>query len=288
MLELLTGSPPVFITCCVVLGLLVGSFLNVLIHRLPLMLERQWRNECALLAGNPPAAQPRYDLFMPRSACPACQRPITALENIPIASYLWLRGRCAGCATAISARYPLIEGLTAVASGLVAWHFGYGAAAAMGLVLTWFLIALATIDLDTQLLPDNLTLPLLWLGLACAVILPNEGQALPVDLRSSVIGAMGGYASLWTVFQLFRLATGKEGMGYGDFKLFAALGAWFGWAALIPLILLASLTGIAVGLVLQRRQQLREQHYIPFGPFLALAAGVYLIWGDFFTRLGWA
>ena len=279
MLELLTGSPPVFITCCVVLGLLVGSFLNVVIHRLPLMLERQWRNECALLAGNPPADQPRYDLFMPRSACPACQRPITALENIPIASYLWLRGRCAGCATAISARYPLIEGLTALASGLVAWRFGYGSAAAMGLVLTWFLIALATIDLDTQLLPDSLTLPLLWLGLACAVILPNAGQALPVDLRSSVIGAMAGYVSLWSVFQLFRLATGKEGMGYGDFKLLAALGAWLGWQMLLPIVLAAAGVGAVVGVALIALRGHQRSTPIPFGPFLAAAGWLMLLFG---------
>ena len=216
---------------------------------------------------------------MPRSACPACQRPITALENIPIASYLWLRGRCAGCATAISARYPLIEGLTAVASGLVAWHFGYGAAAAMGLVLTWFLIALATIDLDTQLLPDNLTLPLLWLGLACAVILPNEGQALPVDLRSSVIGAMGGYVSLWTVFQLFRLATGKEGMGYGDFKLLAALGAWLGWQMLVPIVLAAAGVGAVVGVALIALRGHQRSTPIPFGPFLAAAGWLMLLFG---------
>jgi leader peptidase (prepilin peptidase)/N-methyltransferase len=279
VLELLTGSPPVFITCCVVLGLLVGSFLNVVIHRLPLMLERQWRNECALLAGNPPADQPRYDLFMPRSACPACQRPITALENIPIASYLWLRGRCAGCATAISARYPLIEGLTALASGLVAWRFGYGSAAAMGLVLTWFLIALATIDLDTQLLPDSLTLPLLWLGLACAVILPNAGQALPVDLQSSVIGAMAGYVSLWSVFHLFRLATGKEGMGYGDFKLLAALGAWLGWQMLLPIVLAAAGVGAVVGVALIALRGHQRSTPIPFGPFLAAAGWLMLLFG---------
>jgi len=280
MLELLTGSPPVFITCCVVLGLLVGSFLNVVIHRLPLMLERQWRNECALLAGNTPAAEPRYDLFMPRSACPSCQRPIAAIENIPLVSYLWLRGRCAGCATAIRLRYPLIEALTAVASGLVAWRFGFGSAAAMGLVLTWFLIALATIDLDTQLLPDSLTLPLLWLGLACAVLLPNDGQALPVDPRSSVIGAMAGYGSLWTVFQLFRMATGKEGMGYGDFKLLAALGAWLGWQMLLPIVLAAAGVGAVVGVALIALRGHQRSTPIPFGPFLAAAGWLMLLFGN--------
>jgi leader peptidase (prepilin peptidase)/N-methyltransferase len=229
LLDALAASPPFFISAALVLGLLVGSFLNVVIYRVPVMLERDWRAQCAELAQGAdgatptPAAAPRFNLIVPRSACPKCHAPITALQNIPVVSYLFLRGRCAGCGTPISARYPLIEALTGVLSALVAWKFGYGASAGAALVLTWFLVALTFIDVDTQLLPDCMTLPLVWLGIATSAFLPTNFQAsLPVTLHDSVIGAMAGYLSLWGVYHLFKLLTGKEGMGYGDFKLLAS------------------------------------------------------------------
>ena len=252
-IELLAASPAVFIGACLVLGLVVGSFLNVVIYRLPLMLERQWREQCAegtvseqaavsaeaaTADAQTPAAgtdavtaatrgiPEHFNLVVPRSACPACGVPISALQNIPLLSWLLLRGRCASCGAPISARYPLVEALTGVLSALIAWKFGFGWPAFAALVLTWFLIALTFIDIDLQLLPDSLTLPLLWLGLLLSLWSAQAGGAVvPVDPRSSLIGAMTGYVSLWSVYHLFRLLTGKDGMGYGDFKLFAALGA---------------------------------------------------------------
>ncbi len=278
--ELLSESAPLFIGVCLVLGLLVGSFLNVVIHRVPVMLARRWRREALELDGKLPPEEPRYDLVMPRSACPSCQAPITALQNIPVLSYLWLRGRCAGCGTGISLRYPLVELLTGAASAIVAWQFGYGPAAAAALVLTWFLVALTFIDLDTQLLPDSLTLPLLWLGIFASLVMPGIGGAeLPVDLRSSVIGAIAGYLSLWSVYQGFRLLTGKEGMGYGDFKLLAALGAWLGWQMLLPIILGAAGVGAILGITLIVLR--RQDRGVPmaFGPFLAAAGWLMLLFG---------
>ena len=278
--KLLSESAPLFIGACLVLGLLVGSFLNVVIHRVPLMLARRWRREALEMDGQLPPDEPRYDLVMPRSACPSCQAPITALQNIPVLSYLWLRGRCAGCGTGISLRYPLVELLTGAASALVAWKFGYGAAAAAALVLTWFLVALTFIDLDTQLLPDSLTLPLLWLGILASLVMPGaDGATLPVDLRSSVIGAIAGYLSLWSVYQGFRLLTGKEGMGYGDFKLLAALGAWLGWQMLLPIILGAAGVGAILGITLIVLR--RQDRGVPmaFGPFLAAAGWLMLLFG---------
>ncbi len=282
MLELLSSSAPLFIGCCAVLGLLVGSFLNVVIYRLPLMLQRSWRRECQELAGTWVAdEEPAFNLVMPRSACPNCKAPITALQNIPVLSYLLLRGRCARCKTPISPRYPLIELLTGVASAVVAWKFGYGAAALAALVLTWFLVALTCIDLDTQLLPDSLTLPLLWLGLFAALVLPGaQGHGpLPVDLRSAVIGAIAGYLSLWSVYQAFRLATGKEGMGYGDFKLLAALGAWLGWQMLLPIVLGAAGVGAVTGIALIAFRRHDRGVPIAFGPFLAAAGWIMLLVG---------
>ncbi len=278
--ELLSESAPLFIGSCLVLGLLVGSFLNVVIHRVPVMLARRWRREALELDGQLPPDEPRYDLVMPRSACPSCQAPITAAQNIPVLSYLWLRGRCAGCGTGISLRYPLVELLTGVASAIVAWKFGYGAAAAAARVLTWFLVALTFIDLDTQLLPDSLTLPLLWLGILASLVMPGaDGATLPVDLRSSVIGAIAGYLSLWSVYQGFRLLTGKEGMGYGDFKLLAALGAWLGWQMLLPIILGAAGVGAILGITLIVLR--RQDRGVPmaFGPFLAAAGWLMLLFG---------
>jgi len=285
-IELLAASPPVFIGTCLVLGLAVGSFLNVVVYRLPIMLDREWRAQCAELEGpdshaTTVAADPaeRFNLVVPRSACPACRAPITALQNIPLISWVLLRGRCARCGASIPARYPLVELLTAVLSASVAVRFGFGFATLPALVLTWFLIALAFIDLDHQLLPDSLTLPLLWLGLTLSLWGPQADAPLPVDVRSSLIGAVAGYLSLWSVYHLFRLATGKEGMGYGDFKLFAALGAWLGWQLLLPVILIAAVLGAVIGIaVLAIRGQSRATP-IAFGPFLAAAGWLVLMFG---------
>jgi leader peptidase (prepilin peptidase)/N-methyltransferase len=287
LLDALSASPIFFIGAVLLLGLLVGSFLNVVIYRVPLMLEREWQQQCAELARGTDAAaapdapaQPRFNLIVPRSSCPKCQAPITALQNIPVLSYLVLRGRCARCGTPISARYPLIEALTGVLSGLVAWKFGYGAAALAALVLTWFLIALTFIDVDTQLLPDSMTLPLVWLGLATSAFLPaGYRYSLPVDLHDSVIGAMAGYLSLWVIYQLFKLLTGKEGMGYGDFKLLAAIGAFLGWRMLLPTVLGAAAVGAVVGIVILTLQRKGRGVPIAFGPFLSAAGWIMMMWG---------
>jgi len=274
----LQESAPLFVGVVFLLGLLVGSFLNVVIHRVPVMLERGWRRECLALDGKEPPAEPPYDLIRPRSACPGCKAPITALQNIPVLSWLVLRGRCASCRRSIGWRYPVVELATALLSAVVAWKFGFGTTAAAALVLTWFLIALAVIDIDTQLLPDSMTLPLLWIGLLLPLLL-SAGGRLPVDLRDAVIGAAAGYLSLWSVYHLFRLLTGKEGMGYGDFKLLAALGAWLGWQMLLPIIIGAAGVGAVVGLtsiVLGRRG---KGVPMAFGPYLAAAGWLMLMLG---------
>ena len=286
VIALLAGSPALFIGTCLVLGLVVGSFLNVVIYRLPIMLDRQWRAQCADVLGEAAVATvaagvpERFDLLVPRSACPACRAPIPAAHNIPLISWLILRGRCARCGAAISVRYPLVELLTGVLSALVAWKFGFGWPALAALVFTWFLIALTCIDLDTQLLPDSLTLPLLWIGLTLALFASRTGGApVPVDLRSSVIGAIAGYVSLWSVYHLFRLLTGKEGMGYGDFKLFAALGAWLGWQMLLPVILIAAAAGAVVGITVLSIRRQHSSTPIAFGPFLAASGWLMLMVG---------
>jgi leader peptidase (prepilin peptidase) / N-methyltransferase len=280
-LELLASSPGLFVGTCLVLGLLVGSFLNVVIYRLPVVLDRQWREQCAELHGvEPPKATEPFNLVVPRSACPSCKAPITALQNIPVLSYLVLRGRCANCGVRISARYPLIEALTGVLSAAIAWKYGYGWPTAAAVVLTWFLIALTFIDVDHQLLPDSLTLPLVWIGLLLSLWAPETGNvSVPVDVRSSIIGAIAGYLSLWSVYHLFRLLTGKEGMGYGDFKLFAALGAWLGWKMLLPIILFAAVVGAVVGIALIAIQGRDRATPIAFGPFLAAAGWLVLMFG---------
>ena len=325
--EFLAAYPAALIGACLLLGLLVGSFLNVVIYRLPLMLERQWREQCAedspsaaALTAAGEAASPaensasgaakhptlarsaastqaataiggtgltsvspaskRFNLVVPRSTCPACGAPIRALHNIQLLSWLLLRGKCASCRAPISARYPLVEALTGVLSAFIAWKFGFGWPTLVGLLLTWFLIALTFIDIDHQLLPDSLTLPLLWLGLFLSLWSAlASGSTVPVDTRSSLIGAMAGYASLWSVYHLFRLLTGKDGMGYGDFKLLAALGAWFGWQMLLPIILIASITGAIIGLSLIALRRQGRSTPIPFGPFLASAGWLMLMIG---------
>lgn len=292
LIDLLAGSPALYTGTCLVLGLIVGSFLNVVIHRLPLMLQRQWREQCrelqtgeagqAASAGEvaaPSAA--RYNLIVPRSACPACGAPITALQNIPLLSYLFLRGRCAHCKAHISLRYPLIEALTGLLSALVAWKLGFGWESLAALVFTWFLVALAGIDIDHQLLPDSLTLPLMWLGLLLSLFVPaGSPWPAPVDLRSSLIGAAAGYVILWSVYHLFRALTAREGMGYGDFKLLAALGAWLGWRMLLPVLLIAAIVGAVCGIALIVVRGRSRATPIPFGPFLAAAGWLMLMFGQ--------
>ncbi|MFM7707745.1 MAG: prepilin peptidase [Gammaproteobacteria bacterium] len=283
-------EPAVLITAAALLGLVVGSFLNVVIHRLPRMLEREWRAQCEELAGREPAAEPAYNLVVPRSHCPACKTPVRLLHLIPIVGWLLARGRCAACGVAVSPRYPIVEALTAVLFALAAIKFAPGWPLAGALLLIAFLVALAFIDLDTQFLPDQLTLPLLWVGLAMSLFFgPVGGNAgigsagagdLPPALPDAVLGAIAGYLVLWTVHHAFRLATGKEGMGYGDFKLLAALGAWLGWQALLPIVLIASVTGALVGIALMVGRGHGRNHPIPFGPFLAVAGWIVLMWGD--------
>ena len=277
MLELLS-NPIAFTTLAGLLGLFVGSFLNVVIHRLPRMMEHDWHAQAAELRGEEPPAGERFNLATPRSRCPHCGHQITLLENIPLVSYLVLRGRCGHCGAGISKRYPIVEAVSALLSAYAAWHFGFGAAALGALLFVWAMVALTCIDLDTQLLPDDITLPLLWLGLAF-----NLGGTY-TDLPAAVIGAMAGYLALWSVFWLFKLATGKEGMGYGDFKLLAAIGAWLGWQMLPLTILLSSLVGAVVGIVLIAVARHGRNVPIPFGLYLAAAGLIALFWGEAITE----
>lgn len=281
------------ITGAVILGLLVGSFLNVVIYRLPLMMERDWRKQCAELAavddGAPAAlaadtgatalAGDDFNLFTPRSRCPSCETQIKAWQNVPVVSWLLLRGKCAACGQRISARYPVIELVTGALSGLLVWHFGASLMGAASLLFLWALIALTVIDFDHQLLPDSITLPLLWAGLLLSAVGPQFGLPMP-DLTASVIGAAAGYLSLWSVYWLFKLATGKEGMGYGDFKLLAAIGAWVGYQLLPVVIILSAVVGAAVGIAMIIMLGRDRQIPIPFGPYLAGAGLLTLIQGQ--------
>ncbi|HEA3130821.1 TPA: prepilin peptidase [Aeromonas hydrophila] len=280
LLELAYGLPWLYFSLVFLFSLMIGSFLNVVIHRLPIMLEREWQAEY-LGYFNPetqPQQEERYNLMVPRSACPHCGHAITAMENIPLLSWLWLKGRCRECQAPISARYPLVELLTALLSLVVAATYPPGWALLTALLLTWVLVALTFIDLDKMLLPDQLTLPLLWGGL----LFNLTGGFVP--LTDAVIGAMAGYLVLWSLYWAFKLLTGKEGMGYGDFKLLAALGAWLGWQALPIVLLLSSLVGafIGIGLILLRNHN--QNKPIPFGPYLAIAGWIALLWGDTITR----
>ena len=261
-------------------GLCIGSFLNVVIHRLPLMLERGWKMESADLLGVAHEETPAITLSTPRSRCPSCGHAIAWYENIPLASWLWLRARCSACKAPISARYPLIEVATAVLFALVGWRFGTEPVTLLWCFFCAVLVALAGIDWDTTLLPDNMTLPLLWAGLASAAL----GWTIP--LADAVWGAIVGYLSLWSVYWLFKLTTGKEGMGFGDFKLLAALGAWLGWKMILPIVLGASVIGAIIGIIMKMSSSLREGRYVPFGPFLA-GAGLVVLFAGPERVLGW-
>ena len=277
MLALL-NDPATFAIVAGIFGLMLGSFLNVVIHRMPIMMERDWAAQCADFRGEPAPVFEPLTLAKPRSRCPKCGHAISALENIPLLSWIVLRGCCRGCAAPISPRYPLIEAVTGVLFAFAAWHFGFTAAGLGALVFIGALIALTGIDFDTQLLPDDITLPLLWLGLAL-----NAFNVF-TDLKSAVIGAMAGYLSLWLVYWGFKLATGKEGMGYGDFKLLAALGAWLGWQMIPLTILLSSFVGAVVGIGLMVVARHGRNVPIPFGPYLAAAGIIALVWGKPLTR----
>ncbi|MEE9101499.1 A24 family peptidase [Pseudomonas nitroreducens] len=278
LLELLASHVLAFVLCTALLGLLVGSFLNVVIHRLPRMMERDWQREARLALDLPEGEpQPTYNLILPNSQCPHCGHEIKAWENIPVVSYLALGGKCSSCKTPISKRYPLIELACGALSAFIAWHYGFGWQAGAMLLLGWGLLAMSMIDVDHQLLPDALVLPLLWLGLIVNYF------GLFTSLGDALWGAVFGYLSLWSVYWLFKLLTGKEGMGYGDFKLLAMLGAWGGWQVLPLTILLSSLVGAVLGIITLRLRKAETSTPIPFGPYLAIAGWIALLWGDQIT-----
>lgn len=281
--ELSAASPLLLATAAGLLGLVVGSFINVVSYRLPIMLEREWRAECAELSGQAgvDAAAGVFNLATPRSHCPKCGRRLRVRENIPLFSYIFLRGRCASCQTRIPLQYPVVEALTGALTAVVVWRFGFTGPALAAMLLTWGLIALSVIDLQHQLLPDRLILPFLWLGMGLGLF------DVFIDLRSSVIGAMAGYLSLWLVYHGFRVLTGKEGIGYGDFKLLAMLGAWAGWQSLLIIVILSSLAGAVAGTVLIVVRGGDRNMRIPFGPFLAVAGWVTVLWGASLQRLYW-
>ena len=279
LLDYLASHALAFILLAGLLGLIIGSFLNVVIHRLPRMMEAQWLQQSRDML-NPDESQPEqvtYNLILPHSHCPHCKTEIKAWQNLPIISYLLLKGRCGQCRAPISSRYPLVELLTAALSMVVAWQYGFGWPAAGMLVLTWGLISLSMIDADTQLLPDVLVLPLLWLGLIA------NSFGVYTSLNDALWGAVAGYLSLWSVYWLFKLVTGKEGMGYGDFKLLAMLGAWGGWQILPLTILLSSLVGAILGIIILKTRDQDNATPLPFGPYLAIAGWIALIWGETIT-----
>ena len=276
MIELggLPAVPGIWCVIAAVIGLCVGSFLNVVIHRLPKMLEQGWADQCAELRGEAPGERPRYNLFTPRSACPHCKHSIGALENIPVISYLFQRGKCKHCGGAISARYPVVEIAATALAVAAAWRFGPTVQSIAIAGLLWMLLTLSVIDIDTQLLPDNLTLPLLWAGL----IVNSFGILVPI--QDALWGAVAGYLVLWLIYWIFKLTTGKEGMGYGDFKLLAAIGAWLGWKMLLPTILISAVVGAVAGIAILSLQKKGRSTPISFGPFLAAAGWLMLMFGQ--------
>ena len=279
MAALFLAFPPLFVALATIIGLMVGSFLNVVIYRLPIMLQSSWRKDCLEYLEMPAEETELFNLSLPLSRCPNCQAAIKPYQNIPVISYIFLKGRCANCKNPISCRYPLIELLTAIMSAVVAWHFGYTLQADFALFLTWILIALSFIDIDYQLLPDNITLPVLWLGLLLSLF------GIYTNTHASIIGAVAGYMVLWTIYQGFKLVTGKEGMGYGDFKLLALLGAWLGWQFLPMIILLSSLVGAIIGISMMIIAKRDHSIPIPFGPYLAVAGWIALLWGNELNQL---
>jgi leader peptidase (prepilin peptidase)/N-methyltransferase len=277
-----TQSPALFIAVCFVLALLIGSFLNVVIYRLPIMMEREWRAQCEEIAATPSAELPtgRFDLIAPRSRCSDCGHRISALQNIPVVSYLMLGGKCGNCEAPISSRYPIIESLTAVLTGIVAWRFGFGWEAMAAIGMTWILIAISVIDLDHLIIPDSISLPLVWAGLTLSLFHDSiGGEILFIEPTAAIVGGLAGYLSLWSIYHLFRLLTGKEGMGYGDFKLLAALGAWLGWQMLPLIILLSAVVGATVGISLVVFKRQDRSVPIPFGPYLAAAGWIAMLYG---------
>ena len=282
MQAILIESPLLFIAIAFLLALLIGSFLNVVIYRLPIMMQRSWREQCSEIMATPAPDAPegRFDIMTPRSCCPSCGHQITPGENVPVISYLLLGGKCAGCNVKIPVRYPVIEILTAILTGIVAWHFGFGWEAVAAILLTWVLIAISVIDIDHQYIFDNTVLPMVWLGLLLSLYHPVAGaETLFVAPKSAIVGAIAGYLSLWSVYQVFRLLTGKEGMGYGDFKLLAALGAWLGWQMLPLIIMMSAIVGAAVGIILIAAKRHERSVPIPFGPYLAASGWIAMLWG---------
>ncbi len=284
MFELFAQSAPLFIAVVFTFALVIGSFLNVVIYRLPIIMERDWREQADELTNTPSELdlpEGRFDLVMPRSQCPSCGAPIMAWQNVPVISYLLLRGRCANCRQSISARYPLVELMTAVLAATCGWHFGFGWEALMAIVLTLTLVPISMIDADTQLIPDSIVLPLMWLGLAMSLFHPMAGSdTLFIAPADAIVGAMAGYLSLWSIYWLFKLITGKEGMGYGDFKLLAALGAWLGWQQLPIIIMMSAVVGMVINVTLIVARGQDRNMPIPFGPYLATAGWITMLWGE--------
>lgn len=288
MQELFTASPSAFVVTSFVIALLIGSFLNVVIYRLPVMMQMEWRKQAQEIVAEPAENLPegRFDLAFPRSRCPTCNHQITALQNIPVVSWLLLGRKCAHCKSPIAIRYPLVETATAVLTALVAARFGFGYEAAAAILLTWALIAISMIDIDHQIIPDSMSLPLLWTGLFLALFHPMTGaEILFIEPKEAIVGALGGYLSLWSIYHLFRLITGKEGMGYGDFKLLGALGAWLGYQMLPLIIMLSAIVGALVGIALMIFKRHDRNVPIPFGPFLAAAGWIAMMYGpDIYDR----
>jgi len=281
--ELFSSSPQIFVSIVFFLSLLIGSFLNVVIYRLPIMMEREWRAQCRELAQTPATEIPdgRFDIIFPRSRCTTCGSPISALQNIPVLSFLVLGGKCGSCGSDIPRRYPIVEAVTAIMTAIVAWRFGFGWESAAAIFLTWALIAISVIDIDHQIIPDSISLPFVWLGLTLSLFSPMSGaETLFVAPKTAIVGALAGYLSLWSIYQLFRLMTGKEGMGYGDFKLLAVLGAWLGWQMLPLIILLSAVVGAAIGITMIVVRRHDRNIPIPFGPYLAAAGWIAMLYGD--------
>ncbi len=283
MAELFTQAPVVFIAVAFAFALLIGSFLNVVIYRLPLMMQRDWREQCDELSKEPAPDLPegKFNLVVPRSRCPSCGAAIKAWQNIPVLSYLLLGAQCSNCQKSISVRYPLVETMTAILAAVCAWHFGFGWEALMAIGLSFALVAISLIDTDHQIIPDSIVIPLMWIGLIMSLFHPLAGTGtLFIAPQDAIVGAVAGYLSLWSVYQLFKLVTGKEGMGYGDFKLLAALGAWLGWQALPTIILMSAVVGAIIGIALIVFRGRDRQIPIPFGPYLAAAGWITMLWGE--------